>query len=290
MKIFYHKIDLDGKSSAAILYQKFSDAELIGIDYGEDYDFTKIDKDEQIFIVDFSFLPEKMLQLKEKFTIVWIDHHITSIENSKKFKYDDIDGLREIDSAACELIWRLIHGTSCPYPIFLLGKYDLFKNDISEDILPFQYGMRIQNTDPKSNLWKKLLGNNKTEVDLLVENIISDGKILYKYEKMQSEKIVKSCSFEIKFEDCNVLCLNRSHSNSLIFESIYDPKKHDFVMLFYNFKNKCWNVKLYGGNGTINLGEIAQKYGGGGHKKAAGFEIDDIYKIIPVYKLEHTIE
>lgn len=31
-------------------------------------------------------------------------------------------------------------------------------------------------------------------------------------------------------------------------------------------------------------GEIAQKYGGGGHKRAAGFQIDDITKIIGTTK------
>ena len=67
MKCFYH-IDEDGKCAAfwvnklARHYDGY-EKEFIPINYGMDFPFDIIHQDEQIYIVDFSILPEQMEQL-----------------------------------------------------------------------------------------------------------------------------------------------------------------------------------------------------------------------------------
>ena len=284
MKVFYHSVDLDGQSSAAILYQKFPNAEYIPINYGDYYDLNLIQKNEEVYIVDFTFIPfEIMTQLKEKCgkNLFWIDHHDSAIKNSKKYKLDDLNGIRDHNFAACELVWKFIHGTITPYPIFLLGKYDIWKHDLDDDILPFQYGMRIQNTNPNSKLWKKLLQHDN---HFIIDDIITDGEAILKYTKQSNQKVCDELVFETDFEGLKCIAINHPPTNSKIFDNKWDAQKYD-AMIIFNFNGKKWKVSLYSnGNDSNNLGEIAAKYGGGGHVSAAGFNVDDITSIIPNLK------
>lgn len=63
-------------------------------------------------------------------------------------------------------------------------------------------------------------------------------------------------------------------TNSQIFDSVYDPNKHD-GMLTFAWKKGMWTVSMYGTKG-IDLSAIAKKHGGGGHKQACGFQCDEL--------------
>jgi hypothetical protein len=56
------------------------------------------------------------------------------------------------------------------------------------------------------------------------------------------------------------------------------------VIIRYNLEGKRWDISLRGGVDSPNVAEIAKKYGGGGHKAAAGFEyvgyIDELFTVI----------
>ena len=48
----------------------------------------------------------------------------------------------------------------------------------------------------------------------------------------------------------------------------------------FHYANGMWNFSLYNDNGEVDCSVIAKQFGGGGHKGASGFRIDDITKII----------
>jgi hypothetical protein len=53
---------------------------------------------------------------------------------------------------------------------------------------------------------------------------------------------------------------------------IYNPKKHDMILTYY-YNGKCWCYGFYTDSKNhpeIDCSQIAIKYGGGGHKGAAG--------------------
>lgn len=276
MKIIYHGIDLDGKASGAILHQRFSNAELVGIDHGQVYDFNNIKENEEVYIVDFTFKPADMIKLKEICgdNLFWIDHHKTAIENSYEFKYSDIPGIREIGIGACELVWKALHGSMPPYSIYLLGKYDIFQLDLDKNILPFQFGMRGLDHAPDDEIWDKLLTNTDgIQTTMLIQEIIRNGEAILNYENKLNARIAKSMSFEIKFEGLNALCVNRSHINSKFLDSVYDNQD---ILLIFSRGRDLWKVTLYGKKDSIDVSKIAKKYGGGGHEKAAGFTTNNI--------------
>lgn len=178
---FYHKADLDGVCSGAIVKHFVPDCELYGIDYGEKFDFyaamcpackgcgIRCDSERMpcdvcdggkqnrtVYMVDVSLSPKDMKWLAEVSNLIWVDHHKTAIA-----AYDSPEGgrtwppheiLLQTDWSACELCWYWFTGADLndsnkqiPEAVSLLGRYDVWDKDHPEwesKILPFQYGMR----------------------------------------------------------------------------------------------------------------------------------------------------
>ena len=74
-------------------------------------------------------------------------------------------------------------------------------------------------------------------------------------------------SFGYKF-----ICINKERFNPINFGINYHEDGYDGVACFH-YANGKWNFSLYNENGLVNCSEIAKRYGGGGHKGAAGFSV-----------------
>lgn len=277
---FFHSSDMDGHSSGAIVnlfYRKKYCTEpfMAGINYGEDLPERTEDFDECI-IVDFSFNRKDMIHLHKIFgeKLVWIDHHDSSINEMWDYQ-DKIRGLRNKQSAACQLAWEFYFGDNEPRSITLLGNYDIW-NHKDPDVLPFQYGIRNHSTWPIKdniiNLWSPLFLNRK---QVLFNDILKEGHTIFDYETNQNEIISKAISFDLDFEKYKFCCGNVPLKNSKVMDSIIDWEEHDAIMLFsYMGKYKQWKVGMYTEKENVVLNKIAEKYGGGGHQKACGFVCD----------------
>jgi len=283
IKIFYHSADFDGKASAAIVHQyciiKRKPAWLIGINYGYDFKesvLSELISGDEIYVVDFSFTPEEFKILKEKTkSITWIDHHKTIIEN-KNYEDLKIPGIRfDGQKAACELTWEYLFPTSeCPLGIKLLSWYDIWAHYLDERILPFQYGLRIYNTDVikgKKEIWDPILFQDNS----FISKIVEEGKIVLRYIEQEFKEYAKVYSYETIFEGLKILVCNRGKAGFKLFDSVFDPIKHDAVITFV-YHNGGWNFSMYSSKKEIDCSKIAKKYGGGGHKSACGWRMNKL--------------
>jgi len=276
MKCFYHSGDFDGYASAAIIKNKYPDCEMIGINYGQEFLFDKIDKNELIFMVDFCLQPfDLMKKLNKHAVLVWIDHHKSAIEEYKK--YDKvIEGKHQIGKAGCELTWDFINkNKKMPTGIFLLGRYDVWDLDKRADIMPFQYGLKSYDTNLDSDIWKKILSDDQE----FTNDVLKRGKTIMDYVKEEDKKYVDACSFETELDGMKCIAVNKMLTSSQLFDSVWDNKKYD-IMLVFGYKNKQWTVSLYTDKKNLDVSKIAKKYGGGGHAGASGFQVDNIDKIL----------
>lgn len=286
MKCFYHNADLDGKCSAAIVHYAHPDVELIGINYGDVFPWDSIKQGERIYMVDFSLQPfEDMCRLANISDLIWIDHHKTAIEEAKKSgRY--FRGLHRVGLGACALVWEwftehegcdAFQGMPVPEPVRLLAEYDVWDHS-DEECLPFQYGMRERNTEPSAKLWRILFRcmsyNGKT-----YQNIVYAGSVILKYEKRQNATHANVLCFETQIDGYRVIAANRGLGNSSLFDSVWDPDRHDIMCLFVWSKDH-WKISLYSYKEDIDVSAVAKKRGGGGHKGAAGFQCSDIEWLI----------
>ena len=264
----YHHNDADGRCAAAIVYQKYPEAQMIEVGYKDKIGVETIKKDEWIWIVDFSFKPEVMKQvLKKTKYVVWIDHHKTAME------YDygrELNGIRDNDYSGCELTWQYFHGDNnpnVPEVVKLIGDYDNWIFRFGDRTRHFHSGLRLYDCDPKSEFWVQLFKNENN----FVEEVISKGRICMLFQDNICEDYRKSFGFKTELGGYRCYAMNLYKFGSRTFGKLF----HTYdICIAFAFDGMQWTVGLY--SEKVDVGNLAKKYGGGGHTGAAGFTCDTL--------------
>lgn len=278
MVCIYHSKDLDGFTSGAVVKRKYPDAKLIGWDYGEGIPWDDIPWNEEVIMIDISFPMEDMIKVSEKTDgrLTWIDHHLSAKKDFDEYKDSNkhlINYIYKLGIAACEIGWgHLFPDEKMPEAVLLLGEYDTWRNQDeyrwNNRILPFQYIMRLICTSPEEfpgvMFWKA--------VDL--EDQIEAGQLILKYQRKQDERAMKG-SFVCEFEGLRALCCNIGGASSNSFLSVWNEEKHDVMIPFF-YSGRKWTFSLYTTKDEVDCSVIAKKLGGGGHKKASGFILQEL--------------
>jgi oligoribonuclease NrnB/cAMP/cGMP phosphodiesterase (DHH superfamily) len=268
MKVFFHSSDADGWCSGAIIKQKFPECETIGINYGDEFPWHKINKNELTCMVDFSLQPfSDMIKLNKKSNLIWIDHHKSAIKEAEKNHFVASFGQKlEIGRGACELVWEYFHSDPVPKAVRLLSLYDVWK--LEEGTEELQNGLRLYDTHPdNTELWRELFLPHSA----VLQDCLEKGKFLLQKQRNDNESYAKACAFETELDGLKVIAINRGQTNSKIFESVYDPERHDAMAAFV-FRGNFWTVSLYTDKDNIDVSEVCKARGGGGHQQAAGFQ------------------
>lgn len=294
MKCFYHN-DSDGKcagfwvASNVTLHDKYNDMPVFQeIDYRTKFPMETIRKDEQVYIVDYSISPDEMRELLNiTKDVTWIDHHKTAIEKYKEFEHE-IRGIRYDGVSGCMLTYCYIHhmtargeGEIKPFdismtedaPMFtkLIDDWDVWKFNYGDDTRYFQIAFNAYDFSPCADTWDMFLDNDGEQT------LIEQGKIMIQYRDNWAKNYMK-LGFETEFEGYKCFAVNLGCCNSDYFKSLPEGK-YEILMPFV-FDGNVYTVSLY--STTVDVSEIAKKYGGGGHKGASGFQI----KELPFKKLE----
>jgi len=280
MKCIYHNTDLDGKCSAAIVKHRHPEVELIPYNYGEEIDPAVMKAtQEAIFIVDVSLPWELMESLGTYNDLIWIDHHEPKIKEAEERGFAPA-GIRRVGSAACELCWEYFYPkTKVPICVTLLGRYDVWdqsdKWTWENQILPFQWAMRLYNWSPDDPAWALCVFDPDPEA-IFIGGTIKTGMTCLEFQKQQDINYCKATAFEGRFYDLRAVIINKALTNSQTWESVYNPLRHDLMISFYLNKEGKWLISLYSDKENIHCGEICKQFGGGGHKGAAGFVADKL--------------
>lgn len=283
MTIIYHSRDFDGLCSGRILQEKYPEAEMIGYDYGEPIPLFSFKED--LIMADVTFPIEDIVRIgrelkKNGKTLTVIDHHISFYNDVVGWKQEAMQSaspfrfIYDSTISACEAVWEFCFpGEKMPYGVFLLGQYDTWrqKENWNTQVLPFQYGLRAM-----TNSLENFPGMHVMDRWTWIDPIITQGKAILSYQASQNEKHCTELAFETEFKGLRAICLNSPLANSQAFESVWDESKHDVMICFrYNGKIKQWVYSLYTTKDSVDCSVIAKEMGGGGHKKAAGFQHKD---------------
>jgi len=284
MICIYHSRDLDGWMSAAIVKYWFETVErpkfggttnidnelvLIGWDYGQP--IPEIVWGSDVIMVDISFPAEVMNNLFKDCKLVWIDHHISAInEVGTVIPMSALLGVRSTSFAACELTWQYFFPQDkIPELVRLLGRYDCFghKNTKEElKVLQFQYGARESISNYEEAVYA-------LRTNILVQNswesIWKNGRAIYAYLCTEAKMIYKR-AFPVTFDGFRFITVNTDRFNPINFGIDYHADGYDGAACFW-YANGKWTFSLYNDNGQVDCSVICKKRGGGGHKGAAGF-------------------
>jgi len=277
--LIYHHNDNDGYLSAAVAHHFLSKKPSNHIKFTAGrYDgyinLEGLEWADEIYVLDYS-LP---LELMERFfdKITWIDHHKSAIINigqleaqlDKTFK-----GIREIGKSGCLLTWEYFSDDKgTPRVIRYVNDRDVWSWRMGEDTAAFHEASRMFMTDLKK--WEELLASRWG--DKYVNDLIEDGHGYLNFIRNIVDEYNKEYAWEGTFEGHQVVFLNGSAriSGELHKRLREQHPNVEFAITFMVVKEEV-NVGLYRQDGLTSpdLGEIAKKYGGGGHEGAAGFFI-----------------
>jgi oligoribonuclease NrnB/cAMP/cGMP phosphodiesterase (DHH superfamily) len=271
MKCFHHN-DPDGKAAGWVVgkYERERGriVEFIEMDYGIPFPFDTIQPYEKVVIVDYSIKPEEMerlLRITED--VVWIDHHKTAIEAYVGFGYK-IAGFRVVGVSGCELAWDWFFARPAPESLKLIGDYDAWNLFFEPQCFEFYFGAGLYDLSPNGDFWDRCYTFEGDQSDF-IHKVIEEGKIVMRYRKQFYTEVLSDIGYETEFHSHRCLCMNTPRVGSTAFGDAM--KKYD-ICIAYAHNGDMFKVSLC--SEKIDVSQIANIYGGGGHKGAAGFELE----------------
>lgn len=289
--VIYHASCTDGFCAAWLFHNVFPGAAFIPAQYGQTVPIDKIDSDDQVFIVDFSYRREQMLELWRHLTgrmlfddagrprssvgsLLVLDHHKTAEDACRGLDFCRFD----IDKSGARLAWEYLCSDECRVAGMGWANRDyLTLVDYTED----------------RDLWKWKLPNSK-EINSAIrsypmtfeawdampkapEVLASQGSAIERYRQMAIEQHVKN-AVEIEIGGYRVLgvCCTFGEIGSEVAEALIPPNDDLFHGPFgcYWFDLSKTGERVYSlrSRGDFDVSDVAKQYGGGGHKNAAGFK------------------
>ena len=275
MKCFYHA-DADGVCAGYWVWKAHNPndyEDYIKSDYGKHFPFDIIEPGEEVWFVDYSIEPSEMrVLLGITSNVTWIDHHKTAIEKYHGFEFD-IPGYRVDGIAGCMLTYLYTHDLgvtqgnidSAPWFTKYIADYDVWKFEYGENTKLFQIAFTAHAFEPWSSEWDEFYtGAWGYEYEL-----IEAGKQMKLYRDGWAKSVME-VGFPVEFEGYKCFAVNLPRCNSQYFDSVKDDG-YDILLPFY-YNGEYWTFSMYTEDPNIDVSEIAVKYGGGGHKGAAGFQ------------------
>lgn len=272
--IFYHKNCLDGLAAAWAVWRHFERDKMptryVGVRYDEA--MPEFAAGDDLFIVDFSYPPTEIIAAAHKArSITLIDHHITA--QTAHEAYWAVHPLPENvcihfsqEHSGCVLTWRHFHGDqTAPSLLSLIEDHDLWRFHDSRTqavtcALHSQMPMSLKQFDALMS-------------EPSIEELTSLGMILLEQRKKSIVRL-KAKQHSIRLGNAQGLAVNAppEFSNELGHEL---AKASGTFGVSYQFDgaHQRWFFAIRS-IGNYDVGAIAQLYGGGGHKNAAGFSVD----------------
>jgi len=259
--VFYHHNCPDGFSAAWVIWKKLKDkAEYKWWAYHTSFNFDF--KNKTIYFVDVSPTKEMIKHLMEHNEVIIIDHHVSA----KQIMKIASDYSFSVNHCAAVLTWHYFFPKK-PLPHFLSYIEDLdlwrFKHSHSKEI-----NAAIGLVDFDFKLWDKMARSLETSKGR--KEYIQKGKTIVAYQDQLIGRIASRAQ-QVMFEGYEALAVNSSVLVSEVGNALLEHHC-SLAIIWFEGKNKK-NISLRSKE-TVNAAHLAEKYGGGGHKTAAGFVLD----------------
>ena len=261
--VLYHADCPDGFSGAWIAQKKLGNkAEYIPVYYHLPPPPGL--KNKEIYLIDFTFPSELIKKLiKENKKVVIIDHHITSEERVKLAK----EYLFNTNHSGAMLAWRYFYKNKpAPRLIKYIEDMDLwrFRLPYTAEIISF-----IEIFDFNFKNWDKLSRDLESPAER--KEIIKQGKIIERYEDRVIERIIREDAEAVKFAGYKTLAVNTQFSHSKLGNVLVKRMPPISITWTQRGKQRFFSLRS---DGSVNVGELAKRFpGGGGQKGAAGFSL-----------------
>ena len=278
--VLYHGSCKDGFGSAMIVKQFLGDrqADYVPCYYGTDASkYLHKVKGKNVIMCDFHLPSNELMKLIDSAnTFMILDHHKTTERDLVNIS----DRLKRVDmsKSGVGLTWEYLYG-DLPMPKLyqLIQDRDLWLYKMEETRYLHCYLTSIKED---FNLWLPLLDN--------LDSAISEGRLIFEQESRLVDIISDTCTI-VNHGTYRVAYVYCSLYKSEVGEAVLAKYKDiDFCALYEYFSGKNITVFSLRSVGDRDVSTICEKFGGGGHKNAAGMSVNGFSSIIPLKVIDRV--
>lgn len=259
--ILYHKDCADGFSGAWAAWKKFKGrAAYIPLHHKDLLPRGLIGK--EIYMIDITLERDMIDQLiKDNARVTAIDHHISAesvTKHTQQYSYAP-------NHSGAVLAWKYFHPQKrVPRMLKYIEEIDL--NHFTR-VTPRRAMAFIETNELDFRTWNRLVAGFENKK--IRARYLEQGKVLLAYQDKMLSMLVENAE-PVIFEKHRAHALNSPRlavgiGNFLA--RLYPP-----VAIVWTAKNGTVSVSLRS-DGTVDVAELAAKFGGGGHRVAAGFTL-----------------
>jgi oligoribonuclease NrnB/cAMP/cGMP phosphodiesterase (DHH superfamily) len=263
--VIYHGNCLDG-FGAAYAAERYFSAKGIGAEYFAASHGEPMPEcvGREVYLVDFSYKRQQMKQLctlAQKVTV--LDHHISAQEDldGLEAEHDNLEVVFDMSRSGAVITWEYFHQEPVPELLLHVQDQDLWifdlegTRDINSALMsyPFEF-----------DFWHELVQSPDRFKTLLHEGMAINR---FRREMIDGHKkravVGRIAGYDVPIVNCP-----RSIVSELVGEL---AEGHAFAAGYQDKGNKrSWSLRS-SRNGGEDVAKVAELFGGGGHKNAAGF-------------------
>jgi nanoRNase/pAp phosphatase (c-di-AMP/oligoRNAs hydrolase) len=263
--VLYHAHCTDGFGAAFAAWKRFGDnAKYLPVSYANPLPNMKNAK--AVYILDFSYDKQTLLELKKKADVVVLDHHKTAEKDLQGLSFAQFD----MERSGAMMAWEYFHPEKeVPLMIQYIQDRDLWKFDLK---LSKEFHLGISSIPQVFEVWDVAS----------VDDLTRSGSAILSYQSSLVERIASASVVE-SLDSLYGHPLGRSYNvvsvNSGVLESeVGDALLHKFpdahfALIWYRTKEGKTKVSLRSEKGKTDVSEIAKFFSGGGHPSASGFVV-----------------
>lgn len=300
--VIYHANCADGFGAAFAAWLKFGEeAEYVPMQYG-DFAFTEDGLiAREVYILDFSLPKDRMDKLfSVAKRVIWLDHHASvfkdwGLDNSKlqtevELQLVQASHIVTLDNnkSGALIAWEYFHpDKEVPMFIKLIDDYDRWQfkiegtkefNKALWSYAPWSFGMWAE--------WLEMFEGLMGSINLV--QFKASGAAILRAHDANVQAVVngaaRECSLTFKVKDMSGSWYDMEytrkglaancppHLASDVGHQLANQSGTYGLLWFINKEGKC--LCSLRSNGGYDVSDIAKALGGGGHKNAAGFEVD----------------
>lgn len=267
----YHKDCSDGTAAASVFLKKFPEGKTFPISYGyskeeADLILENLNKDVVVYTVDCCLLAKECLEKGNE--VISLDHHIGIYEEMTEFAKQQPKYTYIFDNnlSGAGLAWTYFFPND-PMPkwIELVQDKDLWTKKFKESEL-FANWSYMQANNPHELLF--LFDDQKN-----VEKCIDKGRAVEDLNQFYLKSFQeKTKPFFVRYKEYKVPTYNSTYLQSVLGNLMADPVLG--LSIIFSIKGDRVRMSIRSiKDSKISALEVAQGFGGGGHRNAAGCEI-----------------
>lgn len=225
-----------------------------------------------VYLLDFSYkrpIIEEMLKQANRITI--LDHHLSALNDVGSLVADGhIDGVIDMERSGCRIAWDWFHPGETPPKLLLhMEDRDLWKfelpgtKEIQEAVFSYPYTF---------STWDYLMmGNENIRPHCVLSELFNDGKAILRKKDKDVQELIAIAKTTQKIGGYEVPVVNTPYFYTSEVGEIL-AKNAPFAATYYDTaENRVYSLRS--SKDGLDVSKIAEGYGGGGHKHAAGFRV-----------------